>query len=57
MRAEALLKRETRAQESGNKVAAIRRLLPAVVQSAVHFIRTILNGIVLRSWSGKNPTA
>jgi hypothetical protein len=40
--------RETKAQESGNKVAAIHRLLPAVVQLAVQFIRTIRNGIVLR---------
>jgi hypothetical protein len=47
-RAEALLKRETKAQESGNKVAAIHRLLPAVVQLTAQFIRTIRNGIVLR---------
>jgi hypothetical protein len=48
MRAEALLKRETRAQESGKKVAAIHRLLPAVVQLPLQFVRTIRNGIVLR---------
>jgi hypothetical protein len=47
-RAEALLKRETKAQESGKKVAAIHRLLPAVVQLTVQFIRTIRNGFVLR---------
>jgi hypothetical protein len=48
VRAEALLKRETLAQESGKKVAAIQRLLPAMVQLTVQFIRTIRNGIVLR---------
>ena len=48
MRAESLLKRKTKAPESGKRVAAIHRLLPAVVQSAVHFIRTLLNGIGLR---------
>jgi hypothetical protein len=48
MRAKALLKRETKAQESGNKVAAIHRLLPAVVQLTTQFIRTIRDGIVLR---------
>jgi len=47
-RAEALLKRETKAQESGKKVAAIHQLLPAVVQLTVQFIRTIRNGIVPR---------
>jgi hypothetical protein len=31
MHTEALLKRETKAQESGNKLAAIHRLLPVVV--------------------------
>jgi hypothetical protein len=48
MRAEALLKSETNAQESGKKVAGIHRLLPAVVQLTAQFIRTIRNGIVLR---------
>jgi hypothetical protein len=48
MRAEALLKRETKAEESENKGAAIHRLLPAVVQLTVQFIRTIRNGMVLR---------
>jgi hypothetical protein len=40
MRAEALLKRETMAQESGSQVAA---MLPAVVQLTAQFIRTIRN--------------
>jgi hypothetical protein len=35
-------------QESGNKVAAIHPLLPAVVELTAQFIRTIRNGIVLR---------
>jgi hypothetical protein len=48
MRAEALLKRETNAQESGNNVAAIHRLLPPAVQLTAQFIRTIRNGTVLR---------
>ena len=48
MRADALLKRETKAQESGNKVAGIHRLLPAVVQLTAQFIRTTRNGIVHR---------
>ena len=48
MRAKALLKRETKAQESGNKVAPIHRLLPEVVQLTAQFIRTPRNGIVLR---------
>ena len=48
MRAEELLKREPKAQESGNKVAAIHRLLPAVVPLTAQFIRTIRNGIALR---------
>jgi hypothetical protein len=48
MRAEALLQRETKAQESGKKVAAIHRLLPAVIQRTAQFIRTIRDGIVLR---------
>jgi hypothetical protein len=48
VRVEALLKRETKAQESGNKVAAIHRLLPAVVQLTVQLIRTFRNGIALR---------
>ena len=39
MRAEALLKRETMAQESGKKVVAIHRLLPPLVQLTVPFIR------------------
>jgi hypothetical protein len=48
MRAEALLKREAKAQESGNKVAAIHRLLPALVQLTAKFTRAIRIGIVLR---------
>ncbi len=48
MPTEALLKRETKAQESGNKVAAIHRLLPAVAQLTAQFIRTIRNGIALQ---------
>jgi hypothetical protein len=48
MRTESMLKRETKAQGSGKKVAAIHRLLPAVVQQTAQFIRTIRNGIVLR---------
>jgi hypothetical protein len=43
-----VLQLETEAQESGNKVAAIHRQLPAVVPLTVQFIRTIRNGIVLR---------
>jgi len=49
MRAKALLKRKTKAQESGNKVAAIHRLLPVVVQLTAQFIRSLRIGIVLRS--------
>ena len=45
MRAEALLKRETNAQESGNNVAAIHRLLPPAVQLTAKFIRTTRNGM------------
>jgi hypothetical protein len=48
MRAEALVERETKAQESGNEMAAIHRLLPAAMQLTAQFIRTIRNGIVLR---------
>jgi hypothetical protein len=48
MHAEALLNRETKAHESGKKMAAIHRLLPAVVQLKAPFLRTIRNGIVLR---------
>jgi hypothetical protein len=48
MRAEALLKRETKAQESGKKVAAIHRLLPAVIQRTAPFLRILRNGIVLQ---------
>jgi hypothetical protein len=48
MHTEALLKHETKAQESGNKVAAIHRLLPAVVQLTAQFIRTPRNGIAPR---------
>ena len=48
MRAEALLKRETMAQESANKVPAIHQILPAVVRLTAQFIRTIRNGILLR---------
>jgi hypothetical protein len=48
MRAEALVERETKAQESGKKVAAIHRLLPGVVQLTAQFIRTLRNGIALR---------
>ena len=47
MRAKARLNRETNAQESGKKVAAIHRLLPAVAQLTAQFIRTIRNGMVL----------
>jgi hypothetical protein len=43
-----LLKRETKAQESENNVAAIHRLLPAVIQLTAQFLRTIRNGILLR---------
>jgi hypothetical protein len=43
-----MLKHETKAQESGNKAAAIHRLLPAVVQLAAQIIRTLRNGIVLQ---------
>jgi hypothetical protein len=43
-----VLHRETKAQESGNKVAAIHRQLPAVVPLTVQFIHRIRNGIVLR---------
>jgi hypothetical protein len=38
MPTEALLKRETKAQESGNKVAAIHRRLPGVGQLTAQFI-------------------
>jgi hypothetical protein len=48
MRTEAMLQHETKAQESGDNVAAIHRLLPAVVHLTAQFIRTIRNGIVLR---------
>jgi hypothetical protein len=43
-----MLKHETKTQESGNKVAAIPRLLPEVVPLTAQFIRTIRNGILLR---------
>jgi hypothetical protein len=45
---EALLKRETKAQESGKNGAPIHRLLPVVVQQTAQFIRTTRNGNVLR---------
>ncbi len=47
-RAGVLLKRETKVQESRNKVAAIHRLLPEVVQLTAQFLRTIRNGMVLQ---------
>ena len=48
VREESLLKRETKAQESGNKVATVHRLLPPVVHLRAQVIRTIRNGIVVR---------
>jgi hypothetical protein len=48
MRTESMLKRETKAQGSGKKVAAIHRLLPAVVQLTAKFTRAIRIGIILR---------
>ena len=48
MRPEAMLKRDTKAQDLANKVAAIHRLLPAVVQWTVQLHRTIRNGIAPR---------
>ena len=46
-RRKALVKREQKARESGKKVAAIQRLLPAVVQLTAQFIRTLRNGIAV----------
>ena len=46
-RRKALVEREHKARESGRKVAAIQRLLPAVVQLTAQFIRTLRNGIAL----------
>jgi hypothetical protein len=48
VRTEALLKRETKAQEAGKKVAAMHRLLAAVVPLTAQFIQTLRNGIVVR---------
>jgi hypothetical protein len=56
MRAKALLKHETKAQESGNKVSAIHPVVPVVVQLTAQFIRTLRNGIVHRlRWPAALP--
>ena len=42
-RRKAMAEREHKAGETGRKVAAIQRLLPAVVQLTAQFIRTLRN--------------
>lgn len=50
-RSEAMKHRVIKARESGRNVAAIQRLLPAVVQMTAQFIRTLRNGIAVKmSW-------
>ena len=44
-RRKAMAEREHKAGETGRRVAAIQRLLPAVVQLTAQFIRTLRNGI------------